>query len=524
MGGWSSAFKVRLSLGGEPMFALDFTDAPNPEMFDYRPSRYILHTHGISGGPNIAHALLSVSAPTQSVQIRSWSPSIGAVRATLSGAHHAFWIARSIPRGMLCRLKVGFAGMDYGEWGDCGIFQYKGISGARNQWVMEFGDFFGYMQGRTAASTYADIFKFAGTTTGANGAFGLTDNWLNLDDVTGFDMDGEASARGLVHCQPTTGDPFYMKFTEIKTGSNRVRVVKTDVIGTTRAALTSGDRVTSLGYTFADIPETWKKLLFRAVSAGTTPDGWNLQMNMDFTTVDTSDWERQRGRLHGTYGAFNIDFVTAQPFPNPWAAISEYMAPFGSWLVVRQGRLSFRFAQNITADSGLPIRIDGTITDVDIVSVEGQTLYHPEARDEALTVNYDGGITSYADGTYNLQTLPGIEKYQHPTAQKAFDDDVSTGNQANMRVHMDKRLTQWYTRLPNQLRLNLAGWRWSELVPGDVVTVDSDHVMDLQKPVASFGVKTIRGTPFMVTAVSPDFANFTTAVELTAIPDSPVTY
>ena len=232
---WSSAFRERLAIGGEPMFALDFADAPNPEMFSFRPERYILHTHGISGGPNIAHALQRVSAPTQSVQIRSWSPSIGAVRATLSGAHHAFWIARSIPRGMLCRMKVGFAGMDYGEWGDCGIFQYRGISGARSQWVMEFGDFFGYMQSRPDTLDYRDLFEDAGTTTGANGGFGLTDNWLNVDDVTGFDYD--PGQRGLLHCQPTTGEPFYMKFTQINTVSNRLRVVKTDVMGTTRAEL-----------------------------------------------------------------------------------------------------------------------------------------------------------------------------------------------------------------------------------------------------------------------------------------------
>ena len=518
---WSSAFRERLAIGGEPMFALDFADAPNPEMFSFRPERYILHTHGISGGPNIAHALQRVSAPTQSVQIRSWSPSIGAVRATLSGAHHAFWIARSIPRGMLCRMKVGFAGMDYGEWGDCGIFQYRGISGARSQWVMEFGDFFGYMQSRPDTLDYRDLFEDAGTTTGANGGFGLTDNWLNVDDVTGFDYD--PGQRGLLHCQPTTGEPFYMKFTQINTVSNRLRVVKTDVMGTTRAALSGGDTVTSLGYTFADIPTTWEKLLFRASAGGSTSDGWNLQLGKDFTTVDGDDWERQRGRLHPIVGAFNIDFVTAQPLTNPWAAVSEYMAAFGSWLVVRQGRLSFRAAQNIAADSVNPVYLDGTITDVDIVSVEGQTLYHPEARDDVIQFNTTGA--AYGDGGTAPTSLPATQLFRHPSIGKVFDDDVATTNENLAGVHIRDRLMPWYTRLPNQLRLNLAGWRWSELVPGDVVTVDSDHVIDLQTPVASLArMRTISGIPFLVTAISPDFANFTTSVELAALPPKPNPY
>ena len=60
------------------------------------------------------------------------------------------------------------------------------------------------------------------------------------------------------------------------------------------------------------------------------------------------------------------------------------------------------------------------------------------------------------------------------------------------------------------------------MVPGDVVTVESDHVMDLQTPVASLArLRTISGTPFLVTAISPDFANFTTSVELAALPNRP---
>ena len=512
---WSSAFRERLAVGGEPMFALDFTDAPNPEMFSFRPERYILHTHGISGGPNIAHALLSVSAPTQSVQIRSWSPSIGAVRATLSGAHHASWIARFIPRGMLCRMKVGFAGMEYGEWGDCGIFQYKGISGARNDWVMEFGDFFGYMQSRSDTLDYRDLFEDAGTTTVNVSSYNVHDSRLNTANSSGFDYD--PGQRGLLYCQPTTGDPFYMKYTAIS-GSHRFTLVDADVMGTTRGHMVPGDTVTSLGYTFADIPTTWEKLLFRASAGGSTPDGWNLQLGKDFTTVDGDDWERQRGRLHPIVGAFNVDFVTAQPLTNPWAAMSEYMAAFGSWLVVRQGRLSFRAAQNVAADSVNPIYLDGTITDVDIVSVEGQTLYHPEARDDVIQFNTTGA--AYSDGGTAPRSLPATQVFRHPSIGKVFDDDVATTNENLAGIHIRKRLMPWYTRLPNQLRLNLAGWRWSELVPGDVVTVDSDHVIDLQTPITSAVKRTLSGTPFLVTAISPDFANFTTSVELAALPPS----
>jgi hypothetical protein len=58
-------------------------------------------------------------------------------------------------------------------------------------------------------------------------------------------------------------------------------------------------------------------------------------------------------------------------------------------------------------------------------------------------------------------------------------------------------------------------------VPGDVVTVRSDRIVDLINPVASLvsPYKTIDGVNFLVTSVAPDFQNFTTSISLARLPD-----
>lgn len=519
---------ARLSMGGEPMFALDFADAPNPDAFDYRPERYILHTHGISGGDHIAHALQSVSGPTQAVQLRNWQPNIGGVRARLSGADQAYWIARVIPRGMLCRLKIGFAGMEYNDWGEMGIYQFKGLSGARNNWQMEFGDFFAYIQSRYATTDYKDLFPDAGQQTELTASYATADTSITVADNSIFTMDSDSGARGLLHVQPDSGDPFYLKFSATP-GSTTVTVDASDVIGTTRSAITASGstdhQVTALGYINGDLPTILEKILFRSTSSvGTMPADSNVGLHYDRKHVDQTDWVRQANRL-AVIGGFTADFIASTPLINPWAAVSDFFDAFGMWLVMRQGAMSFRTAWDIAADSAASIYYDDEITDADIVSVENQQLYHPDAREEYQQVTFP--LTAYhdTDGS-TVRTMPTVAKLSHRSKDHVYDVGSATTNRTNASVHLRKRLLKWYTRLPMGLSLNLLGWRWAGLVPGDVVRIHSDRIIDIMNPVASLvsPFKTISGEAFMVTSVAPDFQNFTTSIDLARLPDRPLPY
>ena len=516
---WDPEFIERLSLGGEPMFALDFRNVANPEHFDFRPERYILHSHSISGGDHIPDVLLSVSGPTQSVQLRDWQQNIGSIRATLSGVEHAYWIARTIPRGLMCRLRVGFAGMPYDTWGDIGTYQYHGLSGSRNQWQIEFGDFFSYMKSRSASASYEDLFPDAGTskTIASNYATGDTSiTFASAGDRSVFTR--ESSASGLCYCQPTDAPAFYLKHTG-ESGAN-LTVTATNVIGTTRAAMktSDGDTVTALGYINDDLPDILEKLLFRNTTAvGTMPDDSNMGFWWDANTVDRDDWIRHSNRL-AVIGGFSADFIAPEPLTNPWAAISDFIAAFGMWMVVRQGRLSWRAVYDIAGDTTKPIYVEDEITDIDIVSVENQQLYHPDAPVQFNAVKFP--LTSYGDG--EPSTMPLNEQLIHSSGNHVFDEGSATTNRAAASAHLRLRLIKWYTRLPMSLTLNLIGWRWATLVPGDVVRVRSNQIVDLMSATSSLvaDYKTISGVNFLVTSVGPDFQNFTTTVELARLPDT----
>ena len=514
---WSPDILQRFGLGGEPMFALDFKDAPNPEVFDYRPERYILHTHGMSGGDHFAHVLENVTGPTQAVQIRSWYPSIGAIRATLSGTFHAMWIARAIPRGMLCRFKVGFAGMPYSEWADCGIYQFKGLSGARNNWVMEFGDYFSFLQSRPAIGTPADLFPDAGVEKQLASAYDPASSvglrFGSTSDRETFTRD--SGGNGLVYAAPSGSDPFYIKFSG-ESGST-LNVVDADVIDTTRVALSSGAKIRALGYVNGRPTDILEKLLFKtkttATSVGTMPDDSNMMLSYDDHTVDRSDWRRE-AEFFKTFGDFNADFIAAQPLDNPWAAISDFFGAFGIWLVMRQGRLSFRFATDCSSTTAEELRTVGEITDVDIVGVEGQQLYHPDAREQLTTVIIRDGENTESDG--KATTLPAQARFTHPVGEFIYGN---SSNKADARDNLKRRILKWYTRIPMELSLTLTGWRWASLVPGDVVRVTSEYVPDLVGHFTFRDVPTIRDRVFMVTSIAPDFGNFTTSVKLAQLPD-----
>tara|TARA_R100000654_G_scaffold2519_3_gene9327 strand:+ start:9794 stop:11362 length:1569 start_codon:yes stop_codon:yes gene_type:complete len=513
---WTPEIIERMGMGGEPMFALDFEDAPNPDTFDYRPERYVLHTHGIGGGKHIAHSLLSVTGPTQSVQIRSWYPSIGAVRATLSGIEQAYWIARTIPRGMLCTFKVGFAGIPFDKWADVGIYQYRGMRGARNNWVMDFGDYFSYLQSRPAIGDYVDLFPDAGTdkeiAAGYTAASDTTLTFSSTADREVFTRDGAGGASGLLYAQPSSGDPFYLKHTG-GSGAN-LTVTASDVIDTTRVNLASGDKVRALGYVNGGLTDILEKLLFRSTSSvGSMPDDSCLMLFYDATTVDRDDWVRQSNRL-ATIGGFTADFIAAAPLTNPWVAISDFFGAFGLWLVMRQGRLSFRTATDCDTGTDETLRIDAEITDLDIVSVEDQTLYHPDAREQMVQVNFP--ITAFGETGGKAITMPSQGIFRHPSIEHVYG---GTANKTNARTHLSKRLLKWYTRIPMSITLNLLGWRWSTLVPGDIVQLKSNTIPDLIGPVTSFDtIKPITDRVFMVTSIAPDFANFTTSITLTQLP------
>jgi len=248
-------------------------------------------------------------------------------------------------------------------------------------------------------------------------------------------------------------------------------------------------------------------------------------MGVDFSsdTVHTGDFNEWRSRWLSGYTDFGADFIQSAPLENPYRGIEAFMSAFGSWLVIKEGRLSWRFVQRIvpTETLGKRVHVDRTITDDDIAGEETYALYHPDCPSEYYQAKFGGHTSLYNDGG-EVGTQPGIFRLDHESSGYAFDDDVKATNKSNCYLNLKSRIGPWYTRVPDSMRLTLAGWRHADLVPGDVVELQSAYIRNMVNAAELGGLEMRHHTltPYMVTAIDVDWDGFTVNVELSTPPYS----
>jgi hypothetical protein len=535
---WSSQFRSHLTLGGEPMYAVDFVAGAEFRNDDLKEDRYILHSHGgPTGDHHMGHAVSRVTGSGQSVSLRSWKSSAGGLRVELSGADVAQFVARAIPRGMIAQLKIGFQGMEFSEWGTVGLYQFRGLSGSRNSWSMDFNDALSALQSIPGAHLSTQFMKEAGSTTTLTGDWSLGIDDMDVVSTANFEKDSGAAARGVIYCEPSYADavPFYMKY-ESKTSTKIDDIVHVDVFGTTRPAgtpLETGDTITSIGYVNAIVPDIMHMMLFGGLAgASTMPANWNMGINFHGAdTVHSSDLNEWRARWL-LYTGFESEFLTDAPLENPYRGLEDFLSKFGSWLVIKEGRLSWRFVQAIVpyGDHGAySISETHEITDQDIAGEETYDLYHSDCPVEYYSVRYAGRLTYWYDspsGT-GTGTDPAAFRLDHESSTAVYDEGTATTNRDNASANIRQRLTPWYTRIPDSMKLVLAGWKFADLVPGDVVSLKSDYIYNMVNGMTvgflgggTSGTRTHDGTLYMVTAVNVDWDGFTVNVELSTPPYS----
>lgn len=517
---WSDEFMKRLDVGGSPMFAMDFDDDIGLGTFGAAlPVRMVLHSHGVSAGDNhIPHAIESVRGSGQSVSIRKWGNRFGTLTLNLAGVDVAQLVSRRIPLGLPCKFKVGFQGMSFEDWETVGIYRFEGLTGSRNRWAIKFGDIGKVLQSATSRTTTSStsIFTEFETKTSVIGDFNpFTHSGDILIDLvigtSGLVKDAEAGARGLIYCQREDGaeDPFYLKYTS-KTASSVTPVSTPEVMGTAKPFYGDGDqphKIQHVNYIHDDLPNLVQKfLLDDGEAAGFMPDDHNMGFTRDglFNAPDwdywTTKWEK--------FTSFSADLYTLKTAQNPYRILGQLMAELGAWLVMKEGRLSWRFAYDIRPSGPIKVDPDFEIVDQDIISVDRYELMSSDAKEQVIDVRWLDKIYSTV-----VTANPAISDLESDKRADAFvyDDDLEPNNRDNAAANLNDRLTPWYHSIPDTLTLNLRGWRWLHMVPGDVAVITSKYIPDM---FARESGKTLTGEPFMVTSVNCNWQDFSCTVEL----------
>tara|TARA_Y100000361_G_scaffold136091_1_gene136491 strand:- start:56 stop:1672 length:1617 start_codon:yes stop_codon:yes gene_type:complete len=536
MSAWHTRFKEKLAIGGEPVFILDFQSQDmlrTDHLTDFRYALYSDWAPDLSG--HIPHAIKSIASTGQRVNVRSWTSSMGGMRVELASADIAQFVSMAIPRGSIAELRVGFAGFPFEYFEPCGVYVFKDLSGSRNNWSMDFIDAFTAMQTPDKVALSGQFYKSAGTNKVRVTAFydasdtsstqvvpisAVTDGSVTVDDAymeANYPRDTSSGARGLLYCEPSSGDPFFLKFTDIQAG--QVTVVNTNVLGTTRSDLGATDPMTVYGYVHDSPPDVAQMILFGGLAGSSTmPNLWHMDINYSSRSVNRSDFNIWRARWLSSYTDFNGDFIQSQPIQNAFRALEEYLSSFGAWLVFKEGGLSWRFVQ----DMRRPGIAEYVITDSDIVSEDGYSLHNQDAPVEYYQIGFPNAFAT--DGG-KLSTRPAEFRLDHSSKDKVFNDDVSTSNKVHAYQNLSARLTQWYTRIPDELRLTLKGWRYAELVPGDVVSIESNYLYDMTNGLDIISIteggidRHHRGTQYLVTGVDVNWSSFSVSVQLSTFPN-----
>ena len=509
------------------MFMLDFTHFAPP--VTWASGAAILYSHGAlgisSGAPfsihERAHAIGErISVGAQSISLRTWNGQMGGMSVSLSGLDTARWVANNIPRGDMALLKVGFPGWDYSRWQTVSVGQYRGLSGRLQDWTMEFVGIDGMLQSaRPDAATFVPLFANAGEKTATvSGGWSVGSALVVTDAAEAATFEKDSAGDGLIYCEPTTGDPFYVKWSSLSVGpSDTFTLRNRHVLGTARVAMAAGDTVTNIGYVSDEPRDVIRRLLTSGASAplttyGTLPESWGYGLGRSMFNEDDLSRIASTSHIDAT---FVSDLIVPSAPDDPYSTFQGWMRKLGYWLVWKEDGLSFRFAFNPTASAAdLSKHIAATITDTDVVSVDGFQLYAPDAPVEyerywALTT----GGAPVAETP--MATAPAVYAYRNGAESQIFDEaTVAPSNRTNANNAINARLAIWYHRVPCSFEVTLRGWHFAGLVPGDYVRINSSMIPDLY---AESG--TIDDRAYMVTASSINWAGVSTRLTLATIRD-----
>jgi len=529
---WTDAFKRKLDVGGSPMFALDFQTTELLSSFgDYVPTRYVLHSHAGDGREgDVPHSIANVSGAGHSVSVGSWSSRAGGIRVKLASPAVAALVAKKIPRGMLCYFKVAFEGTSSGGWNTMGLYQYQGLSGSENDWTMTFGDHLSALQSARGRGARIAQPLFGGVKQSAiSSDWNVLENFIEIPtaSASAIFQDEATGAQGLLYCEPETGQPFYLKYNGIQHTSTPRRIlnvyqkstgVAATVIGTAGPVnMGAASKISHVDYIFEDLPTIAERYMIDEDLPRGSMNGPNHNMGLGFYEgiFNTTDWDRWKTRW-GKYQAFKADWVSQKTISNPIRELQKFMGRFGAWIVIKEGGLSWRFVQHMLDDSSIPLYLDYEINDTDIISLDRYEQYNSDSKSAISNVNvtwFGGG------GSYEFPvTLPSTDDDVGRLETVVFNDEDHASNQTNAQTHMRSRLDAWYKRVPESYTLNLRGWRWAELAPGDVCSISSDYLYDLTAATYGTGLKTLSDSAMMVTNVNVNWNDFSTTVEFTRLP------
>lgn len=416
-------------------------------------------------------------------------------------------------RGQVVEVRMGFAGWMLADFEPIFLGQVRNCKLSGGRWTIELVDLVQGLASRfdDNASEESCLFYRLGDRDGAGtGETTLTDALLTGDsvaevvDTEGFAREDGGTLVALV--EPSTGDPFYVGGSG-KTSTTLTGLVSGDLFGTTRVSAVAGDVVRACGYLEGHPVEIVRRVL---VSTGTPaangaydvlPRSWGYGIPPEY--LDEGDLADQAATCRPPTGTDPWCVIVEDPVENGITWLQSWLAPGGYWLEHRQGRITCRGLPDVTRR-----RAEVLITDADLARPPEYEAWDARLPVEALVVEVLGIETAEPFATeFYIGTRP-VQRYRRITVPILGD----SGSNAWF-AYLAERVGQFFSRVPEVVRITCRGLRLAHLAPGDVVKLRTRHLDSLYARVGgSFDERQL-----LVLGGGPDWFGNTVSLTLVAV-------
>ena len=389
-------------------------------------------------------------------------------------------------KGSLVILECSFIGLSPFEV--IALGQLDQISGFRGVYRAVFKDILSAFQSRIDARYSTSIEYNKMFFTAARFAQ-VSSNWstgtttLSVNNASVFEK--MTSFDGVVYCVPSSGDPFYMRWSSADTSANTLTLTTGNASHPSTASasnLSIGDKVYN-AIRIVGTPYSFLARLVTSTGTGTNgpfdsmPANWTTGAAVPYAMYDQADAQATSAYLKPSSGSFyNWDYVANAPLDNGLRTIMNQLANAGQWPVFRQDSFSWRGCTDPTGQFDDVPPIVATIRDRDIIEIESHIMHDPSlaAVYGSTKLIYDVSGNAETSTQATVRTLP---------AQGQIVRDMGAiydagGDEEKMAEGDIKRLKIWdlyqWSRLTLRLRLSFA-----VLVAGDVVRISSAYLYDL---------------------------------------------
>jgi hypothetical protein len=419
-----------------------------------------------------------------SVTPSRWSISFGGFDLELVGDMRPY--KDQFNRGSMAIVECAFDGL--ASWEVIGLGQLDRISGFRGVYRATFKDILSAFQSRidtryNSTLQYNQLFFTAALSVRVTSIYTAGHATLQVADasifekMTGFD--------GVVYCVPTTGDPYYMRWSSADTVANTLTLTTGAAShpSTTSAVNLAVNDLVYNAVRITGTPYSFLAKIITSTGTGTNgpydqlPANWSTGAPIPYAMYDQNDAQATSAYLKPSTGTFyNWDYVFNEPAQSGIRTILDQLSNCGQWPVFRQNSFSWRGCTDPTGQFDDVPPIAAIIRDSDIVSIDSHVM-----QDPSLSAVYGSSKLIYTvsgTGTAPTQTsVPTLPAQGQVSRDMGAIYDPS-GNEAAMAFGDIKRLQIWdfyhWSKLTLRVRLSFA-----VLVAGDVVRISSSYLYDL---------------------------------------------